>query len=1383
MKQVFRRLKVNLQFDEDITINTLQVNNSEGVLVHNEQKQDEPTDTTTGPTIYLKEIVANNSKFKTNFGGTNINFSIGAFSLDEASIGDEYIFGNTMLENSDVYLSLSTDTTEATPDTTKGQPLLLTIESLLLNDNKLEFDNTDSIINKNEYNWGNVLYDRLEAGLRTIKITDSEYSLAIDSLKTLFPNGKTASLTARELKIATDSTSLKTFQLFFGETKIIGDFISSISLIGDKPFSKSDVWLALENSQVLTEDIAYFTGSEPLPVKGIYEINEKASLQNQKLAIAHLSFSIPEYGEYNAKGGVEQLFNNPRGQLSFTIKNKVEDIKGTKIPAFTADGDVILKDSLVSLKVISETSYGGLSVDGKYDLKTSEYIHATRLKGVDFTAYLPAEKIKNVNGDLNGQGNLNKEQHNIQVALACAYKQHKIRKLKGKVAYKRGEVVADLMVNTSFGKASVDGRYSLNKNTGKGKYKIDSLDLQKLGVVDSVLVVDATGEIDYADQENFLWSQTRFDIYSKDDKLAMKTNIKSSLNEGFIHVELGETMVDIETDTSLIRFYNTLANFEPDFNLEDFLQKKIRKQLVALPHFHIKTTTSELDLAFLNLGIDIIGELEVDIYNNAKGLEGTVEGKRLALENNYINSLSADVKADETLFDLKFITDVRNEYGYTKNVLQANLEGDDYKVVIESYKEEEDPVHKIALQGKALSLEALQISILELVINTKEWQINESDLVVGINGNFEGLIAMENGQQVIEIRPSVKRLTEGGRLLLDFKHFALSELGITSLTSGELSGQVRLIYKNPEIEVRTSLAVDNLKYDGFELGNYSMKIIASYDKDFYSDINILRNAAPLIVGEANYYQNDSIEANISINDFGLAPVSSFAEEWVSDLRGRLSTTITVEGTLKAPSIYGGLSIENFSCRVNETGAKYTSPKFKMEIEGYEFKLNEQKIYDQENGSLSVNGWYNPYDNVGDISLYSGNFLFTDKPYEKNSEWYGTLKAGVELSAKLSPASMVIDGDIVVHQSTDLVGVYNETFDVERNTEGITFSSRNNVDPVKEDTLDESADEYKYLVDGRIKIEEGTKLKYILDVATDQYVKVEGGGSLRYMINDLGISEVFGRFTVSGGTLLFDIPALGRKKMTIVEGSSVRWINELMDPQLDIVAKQTVRADASALLGNNTSSDYRNFEVLVKLKGTMNNMDINFDVVSNNRDVMNGIAALPPGQRTKEALSLLAFGTFSSDIMGGAGNQSTDYLLESFLNEVGSGDKDQKIKLNYSVNSQKSYDDEGNEVSEMVVAYSATTTFKDGKGTITYENNIGDRNNTQQVAAFGNITVEYKLDSAGNYRLKLFNEAEYDNIIDGSINKTGVGIRFHKQGRTFKDIWRKEETDGKVEEEK
>ena len=73
-------------------------------------------------------------------------------------------------------------------------------------------------------------------------------------------------------------------------------------------------------------------------------------------------------------------------------------------------------------------------------------------------------------------------------------------------------------------------------------------------------------------------------------------------------------------------------------------------------------------------------------------------------------------------------------------------------------------------------------------------------------------------------------------------------------------------------------------------------------------------------------------------------------------------------------------------------------------------------------------------------------------------------------------------------------------------------------------------------------------------------------------------------------------------------------------------------------------------------------------------------------------------------------------------------------------------------------------------------NIGGKvttgnNATNNAESFiDNVSLEYRVDNSGTRYLRAFHNKNYEDLLDGEITETGVGVLFRKKMDSLSDLW-------------
>lgn len=117
----------------------------------------------------------------------------------------------------------------------------------------------------------------------------------------------------------------------------------------------------------------------------------------------------------------------------------------------------------------------------------------------------------------------------------------------------------------------------------------------------------------------------------------------------------------------------------------------------------------------------------------------------------------------------------------------------------------------------------------------------------------------------------------------------------------------------------------------------------------------------------------------------------------------------------------------------------------------------------------------------------------------------------------------------------------------------------------------------------------------------------------------------GRYTLSGGSILYALPVIPKKKFNIQEDSYVEWNGDPMDPLLNLTATERVR---TAVTIDDQSPRQVNFDVGISLKQRMNDLQLAFTLEApEDMSMQNQLSAMGEEERSKQAVSMLVTGMY------------------------------------------------------------------------------------------------------------------------------------------------------------
>lgn len=310
----------------------------------------------------------------------------------------------------------------------------------------------------------------------------------------------------------------------------------------------------------------------------------------------------------------------------------------------------------------------------------------------------------------------------------------------------------------------------------------------------------------------------------------------------------------------------------------------------------------------------------------------------------------------------------------------------------------------------------------------------------------------------------------------------------------------------------------------------------------------------------------------------------------------------------------------------------------------------------------------------------------------------------------------------------------------------------------------------------VQIEQGAQVQ--VDLGSENYVEVQGGGNLSMQYTPQGDFLLTGRYTLNNGEMKYSLPIIPLKTFKIQNGSYVEFTGNAGNPYLHVTATERVRTSVT----EDNSSRYVNFDVGVSISNSLDNMGIAF-MLNAPEDVtlQNQLAAMSAEERGKLAVTMLVTGMYVGGQGGGTGGFNTGNALNSFLQSEISNIAGSALKtVDVSIGVEDNYSADGTSQGGTDYSFRFAKRFWNNRLSVI----IGGRISTGNEAVaegegdsfIDDISLEWRLDDSGTRYVKLFHTKNYESILEGEIIETGVGLvlrrKVNKLGELF--IFRRKE---------
>lgn len=630
-------------------------------------------------------------------------------------------------------------------------------------------------------------------------------------------------------------------------------------------------------------------------------------------------------------------------------------------------------------------------------------------------------------------------------------------------------------------------------------------------------------------------------------------------------------------------------------------------------------------------------------------------------------------------------------------------------------------------------------------------------------------------------------------------HAELSQIDLDLISKGfsfmpNLKGLLNADFQYAPIDSTYMLVadmnIDNLLYEGGRVGELMLSSVylpldqnnSQVDMHLYRDRSEIMNLTALYT----FGKKDRVEGEVNIVSLPLEMMSPLVPDKMASLAGFLNGQMIVSGTTEAPLLNGAIKTDSASVYVSSASSRYYFEDKSIEIKNNLLSFNKYKVYASGNNPFVLDGTINmtdPSEMTADLTMTANNLQLLDVKRNKESLVYGKLFVNMNSTLKGPLTSLKMRGNLHVLGTTNVTYVMVESpLTVQDRLDGlVTFVSFN-------DTLFRQRRPMERLATGGldvllgIKIDPAVQMKVDLTPDRSSYVELEGGGDLTFQYTPLGDMLLNGRYTLTGGTVRYELPIVSAKNFTIKEGSYVDWTGDMMNPRLNLTATERVRTSV-ALEGQ--SSRMVNFDVGIKVQQTLENMALDFTLSApEDLTMQSELTGKGVDDRRRLAVGMLVTGMYvdgKSKTSGMDMGSAISSFLQSEINSI-AGSALKTVDISFGMENHDS-----SEGSRTDYSFRFAKRFYNDRIRIVIGGRLSSGTNVEETQAdnfIDNVSIEYRLDEGGSRYVKLFHNKNYENLLEGEIIETGAGIVLKRRMVRFLDLFdfRKNKVEPIVEEE-
>lgn len=1183
------------------------------------------------------------------------------------------------------------------------------------------------------------------------------------------------------------------------------------NLMGEHPLT------VVLSGQVGLADIAPFYAGIPEEIKDKQvAVNTSFTFTDEKIVVGQLILDMPEHFKLTGSGSVASYKDVRQMKGNFVLRGELPDV-GFVSSYLKGGGVEIARDMNLLARLSMEEgdcranvhlSCGGgrLSFNGRYHLEAEAYDGELSVRHFPLYRFLPSDSLGLVTVDVRiaGRGfSWGKARAEVNARIGeFDYRNHTYQDLGLAVDLRHDRLRGIVM---SQDKSAPLGLVFRGDSVGNDyvfslKGQAGAIDLHALHFMDEPFTVgtgiDLTARMgagqDYGltlnlDSLEITNAQQRYDLGN------LRLEAASDLRRTWMKLVSGDLALNFWADTALPGFVGNLGN----------AAKVLQRQM----------DEREIDMAELK---DALSPFMLDIHGADKNavtrflkLRGfgfrniafemamrKRSGLRLGLVMNkpYVGTMGLDslqFGAWQTGRSLMYSFMTTSSSDAWKGLFNITMTGRMHGKRFRAELKQQDADGRTGFElgiNTMLQDSSLTVSLFPVnpILGYNHWTVNADNYVeIGTRGKIRADLQMRHESELVRVQSLPDDGEKTDRLHTEVAGVNLSLLSemlpFMPVLGGVLDVDMLLYSLKQQLGVEGSIALGDFEYEGQRIGTVGVGLGYMSDNGFKQhranvELQIDSIYRTLAKGQLNFVDDKKyLLADVDIPAFPLHVVNAFLPADLLRLDGKLGGSVRVGGTLDAPEVDGRLAIREGKADVVMLGTVFRLDTTWLTIDDGRLRFDRYRFLAPNNSRMVLNGEIvlTPFDRMNmDLAVDSRNFEVVNVKKNDRSMIYG--KAYADVHARLAGpfASLKMTGDVNLLNGSDIVYTLRSS--------GPTLEDKS-VDLVRfvafrDSTADENEIYFNKVEAGgfamNMQLEIGDQVSVGVDLSDDgmNHVSILGGGNLLLSLapeSGIGLS---GKYILSGGTVDYNVPIVGKKEFNIQSGSYVEWTGNVMTPQLSISASEQVKAEVE----DGDQSRQVMFESIIRIQNNLMHPDVTFDLAApNDMVVQNQLATFSAEERTRQALNLLIYNTYTAP-GAAASNPNAKMAGNALYGFVENELNKYTRKAGLTVGFDSRATEENTTRTDVTYEFSRQL-FNDRVnvkigGRISTDGNEGEGSGSLENTLVDDISIEYVLTKRRNLFAKVFRHSSYE-VLDGDVVQTGGGFVWRKSFQKFKDLFK------------
>ena len=620
---------------------------------------------------------------------------------------------------------------------------------------------------------------------------------------------------------------------------------------------------------------------------------------------------------------------------------------------------------------------------------------------------------------------------------------------------------------------------------------------------------------------------------------------------------------------------------------------------------------------------------------------------------------------------------------------------------------------------------------------------------------------------------------------LNFKIVSLDKItpAIDSLKlDGQVNGFLNILQKDGKYLPSSSITINDFSINKNSMGDMEVVIFGNNDLTQYN-VNswLVKNDIEKFTLNGNINDSDTettLDLLATFNDFDLEPFAPLGDDVISNIRGLVNGSVRIGGNANNPNMDGLLTLNEAGLGIPYLNVNYDfSSLSRVRLYDQTFYFDNIALTDvDKRTSAFIDGTisHTKFDDwVLNLTVDTNNkrFLLLNTEADEEALYYGIGFANGKGTIYGPTSALNIEFEGTTAKGTSLKIPLNDLTSV-GDYSFLNFIEKNGETPI---TVSRTLDEYKGLeLTFDLAVTPDAEVEIVIDKENKSSLKGTGEGLLLMEINTKGKFNMYGEFVVVTGQYRFRRAGLIDKTFTVRPGGTILWERDPLAATLQMDALYSLTANPAPLLDNPGNTRRIPTDVVVRLRGELENPTIDFDIeFPGTSSVVKSeleYRLQDPTIESRNAFFLLAQGTFVDDQTGFTSQALTGNLIQTasgLLNSVLTGDND---KLNFGLSYEQGFEDVNSGINtEDRIGVTVSTQLSDR---ILVNGRVGvPVGGVSETVVAGDVEVQVLLNEEGTLSAKIFNrENVIEQLLADQGYTQGVGLSYQVDFNNFKELF-------------